>query len=244
VAVTQVPLFTEYIKISDNLFYQFNSSYGVSRTLVSENEPVSLTLSPLSEAIRGERTDSCGRRDQDVSSFMKISRPKVEPLTSETAMIPTQTNVEIRPEDLVTTSQQNISVPAKTETLTIPGEVVSALASTGGTVTVVVDSNEPKVLLEETDLSLALPPTAKSITFKVTDSKGRVTQLTKPIVRQPEIEIVQVVEDAGQTVPKVEATPASEVSDTSGLSPLTLVLIALVVLVLALIAFQFLRRKA
>ncbi len=235
---------TEYIKITDNLFYSFNAFFGVSATRVADGQTVDIVLQPFTEAIQASRRDNCGSARQTVYSFMKINRPSVEPLDPTKMATPPQTDVVIEPEDLITAEQQNISVPAKTETVSIPGEVVATLAPTGGTVTVAVGTDEPELLIDGSDLSLALPPTAKSITFKVTDSKGRVTQVTKPIVRQPEIEIVQVVEDAGQTVPKVEATPASEISDSSGSSPLTLVLIALVVLVFALIAFQFVRRKA
>jgi hypothetical protein len=235
---------SEYIKITDNLFYSLNKAFGVSPTPVPNGETVEVFLPPFTEAISASREDHCGRREQVVHSFMKISRPKVAPLDLEKLELPPQTSAEVNLDELLTAEQKNISVPANTETITVPSDVATTLAPAGGTVTVSVDSGEPKNLIDGFDLSLALPPTAKSITFKVTDPKGRVTQVTKPIVRQPETEIVQVVEDAGQTVPKVEATPASEVSDTSGLSPLTLVLIALVVLVLALIAFQFVRRKA
>ena len=222
----------------------FNSVFGVDSTQIADGETVDLVLQPFTEALRASRRDKCGSERQTVYSFMKINRPSVESVDPTKIALPLQTDVVIEPEDLVTAEQQNISVPAKTQTVTIPSETSETLAPTGGTVTVTVGTDEPELLIDGSDLSLALPPTAKSITFKVTDSKGRVTQVTKPIVRQPETEIVQAEEEATQVIPQAQATPASEVSDSSGSSPLTLVLIVLVVLVLALIAFQFVRRKA
>ena len=234
----------EYIKITDNLFYSFNKAFGVSPTNIPNGETVDVFLQPFTEAISASREDRCGKEEQVVHSFMRVSRPKVEPLDLQKLELPPQTSVEVNPDELLTAEQKNISVPAKTETITIPSDIATTLAPSGGTVTVSLDSGESKNLIDGFDLSLALPPSAKSITFKVTDPKGRVTQVTKPIVRQPEAEIVQAEDEATQVIPQAEGTPASEVSDASGSSPLTLVLIALVVLVLALIAFQFVRRKA
>jgi hypothetical protein len=179
-----------------------------------------------------------------IYSFVKLDRPKVEPLDLEKLTLPPQTEVLLEPDDVVTAEQQNIAVPVKTEAVTIPSDVIEVLAPSGGTVTVAVGTSEPELLIDGWDLSLALPPTAKTITFRTTDSKGRVTEVTKPIVRLPETEVVEVVEDAGQTVPKAQATTAAQAAESSGSSPIIFVLAGLAALVLALIALQRIRRKA
>ncbi|MFM8870679.1 MAG: hypothetical protein ACKOFD_03770, partial [Actinomycetota bacterium] len=254
-------LISQYVKVTDNLFYSFNKSFGVSPTVVLDGTPVDVVLQPFTEAIAASREDHCGRREDVVNSFMKISRTKVEPLDLQNIELPPQTSAEVHPDELVKAEQKNISVPFNTETIVIPSDVVSALAPAGGTVTVSVDSGEPKSLIEGSDLSLALPSTAKSIIFKVTDSKGRVTQVTKPIARQPETEIVQAEQDPTQVVPQAQGTPASEVSDTSnsadgsasstssdsnssGSSPMLIGIAVVVILVLAALALNGRRKKA
>ena len=237
---------TEYVKITDNLFYSFNQEFGVAGPKLIEGQPLAINLQPFTEALRATRRDYCGsgKRSDTIYSFVKLDRPKVEPLDLEKLTLPPQTEVLLEPDDVVTAEQQNIAVPVKTEAVTIPSDVIEVLAPSGGTVTVAVGTSEPELLIDGWDLSLALPPTAKTITFRTTDSKGRVTEVTKPIVRLPETEVVEVVEDAGQTVPKAQATTAAQAAESYGSSPIIFVLAGLAALVLALIALQRIRRKA
>jgi hypothetical protein len=101
------------------------------------------------------------------------------------------------------------------ENVTIPNEVAAALAPTGGTVTVSIDNAEPAIMEVDNDISLELPPTAKVMSFRVTDKKGRVTVVSKPIVRLEDAEVVTQVDKAGETVPKVTASPAPELESSN-----------------------------
>jgi hypothetical protein len=94
-----------------------------------------------------------------------------------------------------------------------------------------IDNAEPATIEVDNDISLELPPTAKVMSFRVTDKKGRVTVVSKPIVRLEDAEVVTQVDKAGETVPKVTASPAPELASSNS-STLYIAIAALLALVI------------
>jgi hypothetical protein len=205
----------EYVKISDSLYFSYNSALGVSRPRVSDDKPLALVLQPYTSALRGQRVDHCGKKKDTVYSFELLNRVAAPVPALDEIVVPPFTEVLLEPDEVVSSEQTTIAVPNRVENVTIPNEVAAALAPTGGTVTVSIDNAEPAIMEVDNDISLELPPTAKVMSFRVTDKKGRVTVVSKPIVRLEDAEVVTQVDKAGETVPKVTASPAPELESSN-----------------------------
>jgi hypothetical protein len=177
-----------------------------------------------------------------ISSFEILNRVAAPTPALDEVAIPPFTEVILEPDEVVSAEKTAIAVPNRVENVTIPSEIVTALAPNGGTVTVSIDKSDPEILQVDDDISLALPPTAKVISFRVTDSKGRVTEVSKPIVRLEDAKVVTVVEQAGETVPKAEASPTPDL-ETSNSTMLIMVAAVLALVVLGGGATVVRRRK-
>lgn len=236
---------SEFVKISDNLYYSYNRAFGEASPRVKEDSPLSLALKPFTGALRAQRRDFCGQRRTTVYSFTTLSRTSVAPLALEAMPPSVQQEVIVEPEDVVSAAQPVIQVPANADTLVVSDEILTALARTGGTVTVKIDDGEPEEIVADADLTLELPRTAKKITFRATDKDGQVTEVSKPIMQVSEPEKVQVlVEDAGETVPQVEPSQAGPAGDSGSRTGLFAGIVALLVALLAAAALVVRRRKA
>ncbi|MEY4228875.1 MAG: hypothetical protein RLZ84_1467, partial [Actinomycetota bacterium] len=222
---------TEYVKISDYLYYSHNSAFRIGAPRLSEQTPLELKLQPFTSALRAERRDYCLDERATVYSFQILNRVAAPVPALDEIVVPPFTEVLLEPDEVVSSEQTTIAVPNRVENVTIPSEIVAALAPAGGTVTVSIDKAEPEILEVDNDISLALPPTAKVISFRVTDKKGRVTVVSKPIIRLEDAEVVTQVDKAGETVPKVTASPAPEL-ESSNSSTLYIAIAALLALVI------------
>lgn len=236
---------SEYVKISDNLYYSYNRAFGESTARVNPDAPLALALKPFTSALGSERRDFCGQRRATVYSFTTLARTSVKPLALENMPPVVQTEVIVEPVDVISAERPVVQVPASADTLVVSDDILTALARTGGTVTVRIDDGEPEEIVAAKDLALELPRGAKRIIFRATDRDGRVSEVSKPIMQVSEPEKVEVlVEEAGETVPQAEPSQGGSAGGSGSRTGLFVGIAALLVALLAAAALVGRRRKA